>query len=146
MKSIGLLFLAISFAASVHGSNYAAPANAKTISAHPRDSEQVALASNVKNQRDGKPSRERRDQRYGFNKSSPRSRKFGGAAKDGLIQNKTLSDALPVRPRSAVIRPSAPTLNNMRHRGANPGVVGGPAISEGRNSGAITGPRVYRGT
>jgi hypothetical protein len=143
MKSIGLLFLAISFAASMHGTGYAAPANRAP---HPRDSEHVALASSVKNQRDGKPSHEQRDQRYSFNRNSPRSRRSGGAAKDGLIQNKTLSDALPIRPRSAVIRPSVPSLNNMRHRGANPAVVGGPAISAGRNSGAITGTRMHRGT
>jgi len=146
MKFIGLLFLAISFAASMHGTGYASPANAKTISAHPRDSEHVALAGDVKNQRDGKPSREQRDQRYSFNKNSPRSRQSGGAARDGLTQNKIPSNALPIRPRSAVIRPSVPSLNNMRHRGANPAVVGGPAISQGRNSGAITGTRMYRGT
>jgi hypothetical protein len=190
MKPIGLFFLAISFAALMRGTGYAAPSNqapeqtspegtAKTISAHPRNSEHVALADNVKHQKDEKPSHEQRDQPYSVDKNSARSRtslirenrpkqvlnnqgastsesamslhqqdsaKSGGGAKDGLIPSETLSNALPVRPRSVVIRPTVPSPNSLRHRGANPAVVGGSVNSERRNTGVITGTHVYHKT
>ena len=78
-----------------------------------------------------------------MNLHQPGSDKSSGAAKGGLIQNATVNKALPVRPPS-VVRPTAPLLNNARHRGVNPAVIGGPANSDGRNTGAINGTRVHR--
>jgi len=72
--------------------------------------------------------------------------KSDGAAKAGLIQNETVNNALPVRPRS-VVRPTAslnPSLNNVRHRGPNPAVVGGSANSDSRDTGAINGTHMHR--
>jgi len=70
------------------------------------------------------------------------SGKHNDVAKSGLIQRETINSARPVRPTN-VTRPSAPLLNNTRHRGANPAVIGGSAISD-RNTGAINGNRVHR--
>ena len=71
------------------------------------------------------------------------SDKSEGAAKGGIIQRVTVHSALPVRPAS-VIRPTVPLRNNVRHRGANPAVIGGSANSDGRNTGAINGTGVHR--
>ena len=78
-----------------------------------------------------------------MNLHQPGSDKSGGAAKGGLIQNETVHNALPVRP-SSVVRPTAPSLNNVRHRGPNPAVIGGSANSDRRNTGAINGTRMNR--
>lgn len=71
------------------------------------------------------------------------SDKSGGAAKGGSFQNEAFQCALPVR-TSSVVRPGGPSLNNMRHCGANPAVVGGWANSDRRNTGAISGTRMGR--
>jgi hypothetical protein len=68
----------------------------------------------------------------------PGSAKSGG----GSIQHGTVNRALRVRPN--VVRPAAPPLSSVRHRGANPGVVSGSANSDGRNTGAINGTRMNR--
>jgi hypothetical protein len=65
--------------------------------------------------------------------------KPGATAKGGP----TGSHALPVRSPS-VTRTAAPPLDNARHRGPNSAVVGGPAISTARNTGAINGTRMNR--
>ena len=82
-----------------------------------------------------------------MNLHQPGSDKSGAAAKGGLIQNETANNALPVRPPSAV-RPRqrvSPSLNNVRHRGPNPAVIGGSAgNSNSRNTGAINGTRMHR--
>ncbi len=70
------------------------------------------------------------------------SGKHNDAAKSASIQRETINSARPIRPTN-VTRPSAPLLNNARHRGANPAVIGGSAISD-RNTGAINGSRVHR--
>ncbi len=72
-----------------------------------------------------------------------RSDKSSGTAKSGLIQRDTVNSSLLDR-RAKVIRPSAPSLNNVRHRGANPAVIGGSANSARRNGGAISGTSVHR--
>ena len=69
--------------------------------------------------------------------------KSGGAAKGGLIQNETVNNALPVR-TSRVVRPTVPSLNNVRHRGPNPALVGGSANLHSRNTGAINGTGMNR--
>jgi hypothetical protein len=87
--------------------------------------------------------RERFPSRNAMNFHQPGSDKPSGAAKAGLIQHETVKTAVPRRPPS-VTRPSVPLLNNVRHRGANPAVIGGPANSAGRNTGAINGTVVHR--
>jgi len=73
----------------------------------------------------------------------PGSDKSGSTAKTGLIQHKTANTAVPRRPPSA-IRASMPLLNNVRHRAANPAVIGGSANSTRRNAGTINGTSVHR--
>jgi hypothetical protein len=73
----------------------------------------------------------------------PGSTLSAGAAKGGLIPNQTVHNALAVRTPS-VIRPTVPSLNNVRHRGPNPAVVGGSANLHSRNIGAINGTRMNR--
>jgi hypothetical protein len=67
----------------------------------------------------------------------------GSAVKAGLIQHETINTAVPRR-SSGVIRHSVPSVNNVRHRGANPATIGGPAKSNSRNAGAINGTSVHR--
>ena len=81
--------------------------------------------------------------RNGMNPHQPVSEKLGSAAKSGLTRRETVNSAAPPRSPS-VIRPSAPSLNNVRHRGPNPPVVGGSANLGGKNTGAINGTRVHR--
>jgi hypothetical protein len=71
------------------------------------------------------------------------SNKSGGAAKGGLIRQGQANGTQSLRPPD-VVRPRAPSLNNVRHRGANPAVIGGAANSDARDSGAINGTRVHR--
>jgi hypothetical protein len=71
------------------------------------------------------------------------SDKRSAAAKTELIQQETVSRARPGGPASA-IRPIAPLRNNVRHRLANPAVIGGLANSVGRNTGEIDGKSVHR--
>lgn len=85
------------------------------------------------------------------NLHQPGLAKAGAAAKGGLIQNKIASKATPVR-LPGTVRPAAaslnPSLNNVRHRGPNPAVVGGSAggsaNSNSSNTGAINGTRMHR--
>ncbi|MGA8443206.1 MAG: hypothetical protein WB714_33650 [Candidatus Sulfotelmatobacter sp.] len=77
--------------------------------------------------------------------------KSGAAAKGGLIQNETGRNAMLVR-LAGTVRPTAaslnPSLNNVRHRGPNPAVVGGSAGGSANlhssNTGAINGTRMKR--
>ena len=78
-----------------------------------------------------------------MNLGQPGSDNSSGAAKGRLVQNEAVNNALPVRPPS-VVRLTGPPLNNLRHRGPNPAVVGGSANSYSRNSGAINGTRMNR--
>jgi hypothetical protein len=73
----------------------------------------------------------------------PASAKSGGAAEDEFIHQARAASALTVRsPR--VIRPAVPLLNNVRHIGPNPAVVGGSKGLDGRNAGAISGTHMNR--
>ncbi len=76
------------------------------------------------------------------NLHQPSSRKSDGPMKDGLGQNETANSVPHVRSTS-VVRPNVaslnPWLNNVRHRGPNPAVIGGSANSDNRSTGAING-------
>jgi hypothetical protein len=79
------------------------------------------------------------------------SGKSGAAAKGRLIQNETASNAMPVRPPGTVRSTATtlnPSLNNVRHRGPNPAVVGGSAGGSAKlnssNTGAINGTHMHR--
>jgi len=76
-----------------------------------------------------------------MNLHRPGSDKSRGVANDGLMRNETVKSALPVGSLS-VVRPTAPSLNNVRHRGANPAVIGGLVSSKSANTGAINGTRM----
>ncbi len=73
----------------------------------------------------------------------PGSNKSVGAAKGGFIQQEAVSTALRGR-RTNVLRPTGPLPNDVRHRGANPAVVGGSVNSNNRNTAAINGNRMIR--
>jgi hypothetical protein len=78
-----------------------------------------------------------------MNLHQPGPDKSGAVAKGGLIPNETVNNALAVRTPS-VVRPTVPSLLNVRHRGPNPAVVGGSPISHSSNTGAINGTRMNR--
>ncbi len=73
----------------------------------------------------------------------PGSNRSGGVEGKRLIQYETAQIALPVHPPS-VVRPSAVTLNNLRHRSPNPPAIGGLGNSTAGNTGSIDGSRVRR--
>jgi hypothetical protein len=74
------------------------------------------------------------------NQSGPaRSR---AVANKGLLENKPSSSALLVRP-PALLLASSPSLGTVRHRGANPAVIGG-GNSSANNTGALNGTRMTR--
>jgi hypothetical protein len=68
----------------------------------------------------------------------PGANNSGGAAKGGLVPNETVHNASLVRTPSG-LRPTVPLLDNVRHRSANPAVVGGSPNSHYSNTGAIDG-------
>jgi len=160
MKAACLLFLipllTTSCAASMQGTSYAAPsqptsavssANAPDKN-HPRSHASLTPANRTKQL----PSRRKRSMpENAMNLHQPGSDKSGGAAKAGLIRNETANNALAVRP-PGVARPTVtslhnvpnPLLNNVRHRGPNPPVVGESANSASRTTGAINGTRMHR--
>ena len=176
MKISCLLFLSLiapmSWAALIPGTSYAAPSqqtSARSSAAtrvagnpskeqrsprhasdknHPRSRASLAAANHPKQL----PNRRKRSiPGNAANLHKPDSGKSGAAAKRVLIQNETASNTMPVRPpRSA--RPTAatlnPSLNNVRHRGPNPAVVGGSAGGSANlnssNTRAINGTRMHR--
>jgi hypothetical protein len=87
--------------------------------------------------------RERFPSGIAMNLRNSGSNKSGGAAKGGLIRQGQANGTQSLRTPD-VVRPRAPSLNNVRHRGANPAVIGGAANSDARDSGAINGTRVHR--
>jgi hypothetical protein len=107
---------------------------------HPRSSLGTVTKERPKhlpNNRDRFPSRN------GMNLRQPGSDKSGGTAKGGFIRRERVNSAVSPGPPN-VIRPGVPSLNNVRHRGPNPAVVGGSPKSDGRNTGTIDGTRVHR--
>jgi len=64
-------------------------------------------------------------------------------AKKGSIQNKSVSSVSAV-PRPSMFPSSSPSLDNLRHRGPNPAVIGGLGPSKPGGTGAINGSRMSR--
>lgn len=73
----------------------------------------------------------------------PTSNRSDAAQTERLIPSAMINGALPVQ-TSAAIRPGGPSLDNVRHRGANPAVIGGPGSSDSSNTGAVNGTRMKR--
>jgi len=115
---------------------------------HPRSRASLTAANHPKQLPNG---RKRSTPGNAANLHQPGSGNSGAAAKGRLIQNKTASNAIPVRPPGTV-RPTAATLNpsfnTVRHRGPNSAVVGGSAGGSANlnssNTGAINGTRMHR--
>jgi hypothetical protein len=63
-------------------------------------------------------------------------------AKVGLIPNAPAQNALPGRMPGVVALPTALSLNNVRHRGPNPAVVGGSPSPRRSNTGVVNGNRM----
>lgn len=78
-----------------------------------------------------------------MNLQQPGSNKSAGAARGGFIQQEAVNTALRAH-RTNVLPFTGPLHNNVRHRGANPAVIGGPVNSNSRNSAAINGTRMIR--
>ncbi len=64
-------------------------------------------------------------------------------AKNGSIQNKAVSNVSAVQ-RSSMFPSSSPSLDNLRHRGPNPAVIGGLGTAKPSAAGAINGSRISR--
>ena len=63
--------------------------------------------------------------------------------KRGSIQNKSVTSVSAVQ-RPSMFPSSSPSLDNQRHRGPNPAVIGGPGTSKPGGTGAINGSRFSR--
>lgn len=105
-------------------------------------------ASNSKRSKSDRPNelanrREHSTSEDSVNSRRPGSDKSGGAAKNGFARSETVNHAPPNRAPSAV-HPSVPSLSDVRHRGPNPAIVGGPRSSNTRNTGAIDGTHMNR--
>ncbi len=145
-----------------------------TLSDHPRGAKHAAPDNDGRPRKDGNASDDRRDRhisdknhprslgtvtkerpkhlpnnrdrfpsRNGMNLRQPGSAKSGGTAKGGFLRRERVNSAVSPGPPN-VIRPGVPSLNNVRHRGPNPAVVGGSPKSDGRHTGTIDGTRVHR--
>jgi hypothetical protein len=165
MKTTCLLFLSISWATLTHGTGYAVPElvlcrveNVETPGPLPRGegvprpafspagAGRVRGHSRPASQKVNRPKQlpnSRQRSLLGNALHQPGSDKSGGAARSGFIRNETAHHTLPVRTSSSV-RPTVPALNNVRHRGPNPAVVGGAPNSRSSNGGAINGTRMNR--
>jgi hypothetical protein len=115
---------------------------------HPRRRASLTVANHPKQLPNG---RTRSIPGNAANLHQPDSGKPGAAAKGGLIQNQTASNAIRVRPPGTVRSTATtlnPSLNNARHRGPNSAVVGGSAGGSANlnssNTGAINGTRMHR--
>jgi hypothetical protein len=185
MRAIGLIFLALGYAAFAVGavgavqsvaaaqqtSNRSA---ADTVGNHSREADHAAPAADgahvgkpsedqqnhpkvsankapAANASLSKPSlrielanrRERSATQDSKNSDHPGSDRTVGAAENGRSRNETAHNAATVRQPSAV-RPSVPSLSNVRHRGPNPPIVGGVGNSNSRNTGALDGTHMNR--
>lgn len=77
------------------------------------------------------------------NLRQPDRTRSGDAAKEALMLNKTVSNAVPVR-QPSVAPHTRPAPNNQRHRDPNPAVIGGPMTAKAGNTGTINGTRMNR--
>jgi hypothetical protein len=137
MKTTCLLFLTMSWAALTQGTGYASDPN------HPPSRASLTGLTQANRPKQLPHSRQRSIPGNAMNLHQPGADKSGGALKGGLIHNEIVNNALPVRTQS-VVRPAVLSLNNVRHRGPNPAVVGGSVSSDSRNIGAINGTRMNR--
>jgi hypothetical protein len=195
MKFTQLLLLAISCAALMPVTSYAAPsqqtsgassttdnsasqASALPHNDHPQDAQPAVSANDEKQRKEGTPYEKRtvggasnqthsrsharltaaqrpkqlpNGQKRSIagnatNLHPPRSDKAGGLATGGF-QNIAVNNAQHVQP-TTLIRPNVASLNtshnNVRHRGPNPAVIGGSAISNPINTGGISGTNMHR--
>jgi hypothetical protein len=178
MRTTCLLFLTIGWVALAHGTGYTAAPGPADEGKHQAggaatDAERARGRTYDTNRRPGQASliKARRPPQLpngrqhflaGNALRQPRSSRFGGAAKGGLIPSETarsemaqsetvrgatVHGALPVR-TSSVFRPTGlpggPSLDNGGHRGPNPAVIGGVATRNSRNTGAINGTGMSR--
>lgn len=171
MKTTSLVFMMIGCATLIAGTGYAAPASpafqqtsnessANTARDHSRDTAHASPAGGAEYQKQGKRlrssasltkasrprqvlnNRERSASGNATKVQRPGSSQFG-AARGASGCSETVSRALPIRPPNAV-HPSVSSLNNVRHRGSNPAVIGGLANVETMNASAINGTRMNR--
>jgi len=91
----------------------------------------------VSNNRQGSPSGNATDHHQ------PGSDKRGDVTKSGSNRGNIVHSSQHVR-RAESIRSTAPSVNNVRHPGANPAIIGGSAKPVARNTGAIDGTTVHR--
>ena len=106
---------------------------------HPRS--QVPVASNHPKQPPN--NREHSPSGNAMLGHQPGSDKRRTVARTGSIQGNTVNSVLPVRSVNS-FRPNVPMRSTVRHRSANPAVIGGSASSVLRNTGAINGTSVHR--
>jgi hypothetical protein len=152
MKSTCLLFLfpflTMACAASMQGTSSPTPLQPTSVvrsanasgKNHPRNRASLTPATRPK----WLPhSRKRSMPGNAMNLHHPGSDKPGGVVKGESIQNETVNNAPAVRPPS-VVQPAVASLNNVRHRGPNPPVVGGAANLDRRSTAAINGTRMHR--
>jgi hypothetical protein len=71
------------------------------------------------------------------------SDKSGRSARTQIVQRQTATTAASPR-TPTVIRAVAPLLSNVRHRGANPAMIGGSAHASSKDTSAISGTTVHR--
>jgi len=116
-------------------------AHRKVPSNKPSTSNTSASETNHRNEASSGGERSVRD--GSKNSNRPASDKSAVAAQNGLARNETVNHAPPDR-ASGVVRPAAPSLGNVRHRGANPAIVGGPGNSNTRNTAALDGTHMNR--
>jgi hypothetical protein len=64
-------------------------------------------------------------------------------AKKGSIQDKSVA-SVPSVQRQSMFPSSSPSLDNLRHRGPNPAMIGGLGTSKAGETGAINGSRISR--
>ena len=161
-----LIFVVISCVALMRGTGYAAsPQPSSQVPAN-ASSEQVREGEHApptdERNHGGKTSADTRNHRFGSDRSrasvirpsapkqlpnpprhSTSRNASGGPMRGGLVQSETANPAPPVRPPT-VASPQAPSLENVRHHGANPAIIGGSANSDARNTGALNGTRMPR--
>jgi hypothetical protein len=136
--------------------DHAAPANAGTRAGKPSDDEQVhrkvstnkppasnptVRGSNHRNE--AANSREHSASGDSTNSNRAGTVNSAGAAQNGLARNETINHSPSDRTPSNV-RPAAPALSTVRHRGANPAIVGRARNSNSRNTMALDGTHMNR--
>jgi hypothetical protein len=149
MKVTCLLFLllAVNCAAFMRNTSHAASPQHTSDRNHTRSRAGLTAANHPKQL----PAGQKRPQpRKAASLHQPVLARSGGAARGGLSQSETSDHGLSVRrasvpPSVASLNPSrSPLSKDVRHRGPNPAVVGGPASWNHGNIGAINGAGMHR--